>query len=64
MVHMEKNNRDATNSIKGYYHQLHETIMLILDDKVTEIKLEGIEDIDLYYNDQKVLVQVKYHKKK
>ena len=51
---MNHNNRDATKSMKGYYHQLHETILYLINENINEIKLEGLEDIDLLYNDRSV----------
>jgi len=59
----DENPRNATDSMKGYIHQLHKSLICLLKDGVTTIKLEGLEDIDytLRY-DEKVLIQVKYSK--
>lgn len=60
---MNHTNCDATKSMKGYYHQFHETILYLINENINEIKLEGLEDIDLLYNDGSVLIQIKYHNK-
>jgi hypothetical protein len=55
--------RNATDSMKGYIHQLHESIICLLKEGVNNVKLEGLEDIDYIWGDnKKVLIQVKYHK--
>ncbi len=45
---MDNNPRDATKSCKGYIHQIHQTIIKLLEQNIKEIKLEGFEDIDIY----------------
>jgi|SaaInlStandDraft_7_1057024.scaffolds.fasta_scaffold00346_14 hypothetical protein len=55
-------NGDATFSLKGYTHQLYESIIYLLDNNIKEIKIEGIEDIDyLTDNNNKYIIQLKYH---
>jgi hypothetical protein len=61
---MSKHNRDATKSLKGYIHQINETVLYLTNIKIKEIKFEGLEDIDLFYNDNNtILIQYKYHSK-
>jgi hypothetical protein len=55
--------RNATDSMKGYIHQLHESIICLFKEGVNNVKIEGLEDIDYIWGDNnKVLIQVKYHK--
>ncbi|MFB8726798.1 MULTISPECIES: DUF4297 family anti-phage-associated protein [Enterococcus] len=59
------NNRDATDTIKGYFYQFDHYIVKILkslDDNAL-IYTEGIEDIDIVNLNETTAVQCKYYEK-
>ncbi len=57
--------RDAVDTITGYFYQFDKTILDILNqtDLDKKIKIEGIEDIDIYDNDELTAIQCKYYSK-
>jgi hypothetical protein len=58
-------NRDAVDTIKGYYYQFDLTIKTILEqeNENTYITVEGIEDIDITNSSETTAIQCKYHSK-
>ncbi|MEA4957818.1 hypothetical protein SDC9_46157 [bioreactor metagenome] len=60
-----KQNRQAIDTIKGYFYQFDKAILEILNqnNENTEIIIEGIEDIDIHEIDNKLAIQCKYHSK-
>ncbi|MCI9038406.1 MAG: hypothetical protein HFJ29_00760 [Clostridia bacterium] len=58
-------NREAIDTIKGYYYQFDYFILKLLEEKNkdTYIYLEGIEDIDIEDIDSKKAIQCKYYDK-
>lgn len=59
------NNRDATDTIKGYFYQFDHYIMEILknSNENTLVYTEGIEDIDIVNLNKTTAVQCKYYEK-
>ncbi len=59
------NNRDATDTIKGYFYQFDHYIMKILEslNDETLVYTEGIEDIDVVNVDETNAIQCKYYEK-
>lgn len=55
--------RSAVNTIKGYFYQFDNTILELLKQKEdsTQIIIEGVEDIDVETDDEKVAIQCKYY---
>jgi len=58
-------NREAIDTIKGYYYQFDYFILKLLEEnnKDAYIYLEGIEDIDIENIDSRIAVQCKYYDK-
>ena len=58
-------NREAIDTIKGYYYQFDYFILKLLEEKNKDvyIYLEGIEDIDIENIDSRIAVQCKYYDK-
>lgn len=58
-------NREAIDTIKGYYYQFDYFILKLLEEKDedTYICLEGIEDIDIENIDTNIAIQCKYYDK-
>lgn len=55
-------NRDATNTIIGYYYQFDYSILQILKAKESDsIHIEGIEDVDISTIDESTAIQCKYY---
>lgn len=55
-------NREAIDTIKGYYYQFDYSILQLLQaDEKTQIHIEGIEDIDITNIDMKTAIQCKYY---
>lgn len=54
--------RSATNTIKGYFYQFDNTILEILNksDDSAHIVIEGVEDIDVETEYEKLAIQCKY----
>ncbi len=59
------NNRNATDTIKGYFYQFDYTIAKILNlpKDSDEIVVEGIEDIDIDSSTEETAIQCKYYAK-
>jgi hypothetical protein len=59
------NNRNATDTIKGYFYQFDFTIAKILNlpKDSDEIVVEGIEDIDIDSSTEEIAIQCKYYAK-
>lgn len=59
------NNRDATDTIKGYFYQFDHYIMEILKspNENAPVYTEGIEDIDIVNLNKTIAVQCKYYEK-
>lgn len=58
-------NREAIDTITGYFYQFDKTILEILsqDDDESVIEVESIEDIDINTKEQTKAIQCKYHAK-
>lgn len=58
-------NRDATDTITGYFYQFDKTILEILNQSNLgdSVEVEGIEDIDIHSTDETKAIQCKYHSK-
>lgn len=58
-------NRDATDTITGYFYQFDKTILEILNqsDLDKAVHVEGIEDIDVYETNEVKAIQCKYYAK-
>lgn len=58
-------NRDATDTITGYFYQFDKTILEILNQSNLEanVQVEGIEDIDVNETDEVKAIQCKYYAK-
>lgn len=58
-------NRQANDTIKGYFYQLNKTIYEILNQEKQETKIciEGIEDIDIETESTFTAIQCKYYSK-
>ncbi len=56
-------NRDAVDTIRGYFYQFNKSIFEILrqTDENTQITIEGIEDIDLKNGNNETFIQCKYY---
>lgn len=57
--------REATDTITGYYYQFDYFILKILECRHDDdmVVIEGIEDIDLKTADEKTAIQCKYYAK-
>ncbi len=58
-------NREAIDTITGYFYQFDKTILELLrqDDNDNSICIEGIEDIDIESADETSAIQCKYYAK-
>lgn len=58
-------NREAIDTITGYFYQFDKTILELLkqDDEQASICIEGIEDIDVVNADETSAIQCKYYAK-
>lgn len=58
-------NRQATDTIKGYFYQLDKSIIEILStsNNNTKILVEGIEDVDIEEAENTIVIQCKNHEK-
>ncbi|MEC1719043.1 DUF4297 family anti-phage-associated protein [Schinkia azotoformans] len=56
-------NRDAVETIKGYFYQFDYSILQLLEviDRGDSITVEGIEDVDIKTADEDIAVQCKYY---
>ena len=56
--------RDASSSIRGFLYQDYVVINYLLDDAVEYVCSEYLEDVDVFYNDNRFkFIQVKYYPK-
>ena len=57
--------REAISTIKGYYYQFDYYILqlLSLDNEKDSVCIEGIEDVDVFTDDEIIAVQCKYYEK-
>ena len=58
-------NRDATDTITGYFYQFDKTLLEILNQNNpdNQVHVEGIEDIDIHGIDEIKAIQCKYYSK-
>ncbi|MDM3805090.1 hypothetical protein O9555_08535 [Proteus mirabilis] len=58
-------NREATDTITGYFYQFDKVILELLqqEDINTSICIEGIEDLDIVLNGKTDAIQCKYYAK-
>ena len=58
-------NREATDTITGYFYQFDKTILELLnqDDENISVCIEGIEDIDVVTAGETSAIQCKYYAK-
>lgn len=58
----EEKGRQASNAVRGYFYQFQATVLEVLASKPQHlVRVEGIEDVDIFQGEELTVIQVKYH---